>query len=242
MDAVLKPLKAESLQDVFIARFEELILSGKFAIGEKLPSERELAMQLGVSRPVVHKGLVELAFKGLITMKPRVGAVVSDYRREGSLALLNSIFRYHQGALTPDLLRGLLDMRMLFEVEIAGKAAIHRENEHLEEMAEILSQERDAASIDAEARTRLDFRFHQQIALASGNPIYPLMLNSFEQVYLNLASQFYGDPEVHERVVSVHERLHRAIERKDVELARSMMRGLLEHGERNLERMLESRK
>jgi GntR family transcriptional regulator, transcriptional repressor for pyruvate dehydrogenase complex len=242
MNTVLKPIKAESLQDVFIARFEELILSGKLAIGEKLPSERELSMQLGVSRPVVHKGLLELEFRGLIALKARSGAVVNDYRREGSLALLNSIFRYHQGALTPDLLRGLLEMRMLFEVEIAGKAADHRENEHLEVLAEILTQEREAGEITAEARTRLDFQFHQQVALASGNPIYPLMLNSFEQVYLNLASQFYGDPQVHEWVVNVHERLYGALKRKDMKAAKRAMRDLLEHGERSLERMLESQK
>ena len=51
MKDILKPLKADSLVEVFISRFEDLILTGKVAIGQKLPSERELALQLGVSRP-----------------------------------------------------------------------------------------------------------------------------------------------------------------------------------------------
>src|SRR5512137_2428558 len=84
MKEILKPLKADSLVEVFISRFENLILTGKIAIGQKLPSERELALQLGVSRPVVHEGLVDLAAKGLVTMKPRVGTMVNDYRKEGS--------------------------------------------------------------------------------------------------------------------------------------------------------------
>ncbi len=88
------PIKAESLKDIFVSRFEELILSGKLSIGEKLPSERELALQLSVSRPVVHEGLVELASKGLITLKPRVGATVNDYRKEGSPDILFSLFEY----------------------------------------------------------------------------------------------------------------------------------------------------
>jgi len=63
MQELLKPIRTESLKDVFISRFEELILSGSFPVGQKLPSERELALQLGVSRPVVHEGLVDLAAK-----------------------------------------------------------------------------------------------------------------------------------------------------------------------------------
>ncbi|MBU1181685.1 MAG: GntR family transcriptional regulator, partial [Proteobacteria bacterium] len=55
----LKPVKADSLKDVCVTRFEELIISGKLFPGQKLPSERELAMQLGVSRPVVHEALVD---------------------------------------------------------------------------------------------------------------------------------------------------------------------------------------
>ena len=54
MQELLKPIRNESLKEIFIKRFEELIISGKFSVGQKLPSERELALQLGVSHPVVH--------------------------------------------------------------------------------------------------------------------------------------------------------------------------------------------
>ena len=63
MNSMLKPLKAESLKEVFISRFEDLILTGKLAIGQRLPPERELAVQLGVSRPVVHEGLLDLQLR-----------------------------------------------------------------------------------------------------------------------------------------------------------------------------------
>ncbi|MCK7471367.1 MAG: GntR family transcriptional regulator [Desulfomicrobium escambiense] len=62
-----------------------------------------MALQLGVSRPVVHEGLVDLAAKGLVTMKPRVGTFVNDYRKEGSLSIPNSIINYQQGSLDEDL-------------------------------------------------------------------------------------------------------------------------------------------
>ncbi len=54
MQELLEPIRTESLKELFIKRFEELILSGKFPIGQKLPSERELALQLNVSRPVAN--------------------------------------------------------------------------------------------------------------------------------------------------------------------------------------------
>ena len=122
MQELLAPIQSPSLKDVFIERFESLILSGQLKIGQKLPSERELALRLGVSRPVVHSGLVDLEAKGLIALTPRVGAVVSDYRQEGSLALLNSLVAYQQGRLEPDLQQSLLDVRRLFEVETARLA------------------------------------------------------------------------------------------------------------------------
>ena len=85
-DQLTEPLRTDSLKDVFVLRFEELILSGKIKVGQKLPSERELALQLCVSRPVVHEGLVELASRGLVSLKPRIGATVNDYRKEGSIS------------------------------------------------------------------------------------------------------------------------------------------------------------
>ena len=140
MQEHLKPIRTESLKDVFINRFEELILSGTFPVGQKLPSERELALQLGVSRPIVHEGLVDLAAKGLVNLIPRVGTIVNDYRKEGSLSLLTSLVNYLQGDLEPELLTSLLEMRLLFEVETARLTALNRTQEQLESIYVLLRE------------------------------------------------------------------------------------------------------
>ena len=70
------------------------VLSNQLPVGELLPSERELALQMGVSRPVVHDGLMDLASKGLVTIKPRVGTYVNDYRKEGSIAMLSTLINH----------------------------------------------------------------------------------------------------------------------------------------------------
>ena len=239
MQELLKPIKSESLKDICVARFEELILSGKLAIGQKLPSERELALQLRVSRPVVHEGLVDLAAKGLVSMKPRVGTVVNDYRKEGSLSLLTSLVNYHQGRLDAGLLDSLLEMRILFEVETARLAALNRDGEHLEAFEQILEKQKAISFDQTQKITELDFDFHLLIALATGNRIYPLLLNSFKQFYCNLARQFFSNPQVVETVFRFHQDMVSAIRKKDAVQAAAIMRDMLAHGEAHLKNMIE---
>jgi len=235
MQELLKPIRAESLKDVFIRRFEDLILSGKFPIGQKLPSERELALQLGVSRPVVHEGLVDLAAKGLVTMIPRVGTLVNDYRKEGSLSILASLVNYHQGNLETGLLISLLEMRLLFEVETARLAALHRDRDQLESLRTLLLEEDRINQRDVGAICELDFDFHHLIALASGNHIYPLLLNSFKHCYANLAGQFFADPTVVPVVFDFHKKMVKAIKDKNEKSAARIMRRMLDHGAENLQ-------
>ena len=234
MQELLKPIRTESLKDVFIRRFEELIFSGTFPVGQKLPSERELALQLGVSRPVVHEGLVDLAAKGLVTLIPRVGTIVNDYRKEGSLPLLTSLVNYHRGDLEPELLTSLLEMRFLFEVETARLAALNRTQDQLESFYRLLHQEDETAIDNVEKISELDFDFHHLVAISSGNHIYPLLLNSFKHCYINLAGQFFSDSILVPEVFSFHKKLVSAFEVKDEKTAVVIMRQLLNHGAEKL--------
>ncbi len=235
---MLRPIRKESLKDVFVTRFEELILSGKLSIGEKLPSERELALRLGVSRPVVHDGLMDLVSKGLVSMKPRVGTVVSDYRKEGSLAILSSLVNYHNGRLDPRLFESLVEMRMLIEVETARLAASRRSREHLETLKGLLQEEAEVGSGEVERIAEVDFRFHHSIAMATDNFIYPLLLNSFQQIYTSLTKRFFSDPEMVCVVFGFHRELVEAIEDRDQEAAGGIMTRLLVHGRDRLKAMM----
>lgn len=235
---MLKPIRKESLKDVFVTRFEDLILSGKLSIGERLPSERELALRLGVSRPVVHDGLMDLVSKGLVSMKPRVGTVVSDYRKEGSLAILTSLVNYHNGRLDPRLFESLVEMRMLIEVETARLAASRRSREHLEALRDLLKEESEVGAQEIEKIAEIDFRFHHSIAMATDNFIYPLLLNSFRQIYTSLTKRFFSDPQVISIVFGFHGELVRAIEDKDEEMAAEIMTRLLVHGTDRLKAMM----
>ena len=70
-----------SLTDLFVQQIENMILSGELTVGEQLPPARELSLRMGVSRPVISAGLVELEKLGFVEIKARQGVYVSDYRR-----------------------------------------------------------------------------------------------------------------------------------------------------------------
>ncbi len=237
-ESLYAPIIARSLKDEFIERFEALILSGKFTPGERVPSERELGQLFGVSRPVVHEGLRALEARGLVSIESRKGVRVNDYRREGSIEMLLSILNYSGGKLSPGLFDGVLEMRLLFEAETARLAAVRRSEEQLAAIYEVLKRERGANAPSADAVTLLDYDFHLAVALASGNEIYPLLLNSFKRIYKNILRLFYSDPSVVPTVIGYHEKLAAAIAARDEEEARACMLRILSYGEENLRRIM----
>lgn len=234
LESIIEPIRTDSLKEVFVLRFEELILSGKVKIGQKLPSERELALQLGVSRPVVHEGLVELAARGLLSLKPRVGATVNDYRKEGSLTLLASLVQYQKGKLEPELLESLLELRQLLEPAFAGLAARNRTDKQVRELHTLVEKEEAAPRLHTQMITDLDFEFHLLVAVASGNTVYPLLLNSFRPVYTNLSGQFFKDRQVTDAVHRYHRQMAKAIETGNGKKATAVMKEILHHGEKHL--------
>ena len=237
-DENFRPILPRSLKDEFIERFEALILSGKFRPGDRVPSERDLGVLFGISRPVVHEGLRTLESRGLVTIESRKGVRVNDYRREGSIEMLLSILNFAGGKLSPSLFNGVLEMRLLFEVETARLAAQRRSEENLAELRASLERERSAGTFAARAVADIDFAFHISIAIASGNEIYPLLMNSFRRIYQDILEAFYADQSVIGPVFALHSRIVEAIECRDEAGAGAAMLELLRFSETNLPRIL----
>lgn len=228
-------------KDEFIARFESLILSGRFAPGDQLPAERELAESLGASRPVVHAALNELSQRGLVRIEPRRGVFVADWRREGSVEMLLSLMSYAGGDLSPRLFDSLLELRLLFETETARLAARRRTPAQLDALEKVLAKERLLEPREARDVALLDYEFHHDIALASGNDVFPLLMNSLKRIYLQILDRFYVDFTVLPVVFGLHRDLVAEIAAGRGEGAAQAMRNILEYGERTLRRALGSR-
>ena len=171
-------ISAPSLTDLFVQQIEHMILSGELAVGEQLPPARELSLKMGVSRPVISAGLVELEKLGFVDVVPRQGVYVCDYRRKGSVETLVAIMRYHGGALRRNEVRSLLEVRDALECLCLRLVLDQVDLSVLEALAPMLDAIRDAR--DPEVAASRVYDFHHELAVLSGNVLMPLLYHSFQ--------------------------------------------------------------
>ena len=202
------------------------ILSGELKAGDRLPPEREMAEQLGVSRSCVHLAILELAGKGFLESIPRQGTVVCDYRKHptpGSLPLLMS---YGSTDLGKDLFFDMMETRLLLETEAARLACSNIYESTFAQMQEILKY---LAQSDADV-TDLLYRFHYHLVQASGNSIYSMIFRGFEPVLRSLIALHYGDTADLPESIRRHQALLDAISAKDEALAAQLAREIISQG------------
>jgi len=179
---------------------EERIWSGALTPGTRLPSERVLALQYDVSRPVVREALRSLQERGVIEIRPSRGAFV---RAAGSLDLAAHVgsFARQRGATARDLIR----VRAVLEEESARLAAENADSAQAGHLADLVDA-MDAAR-DVVERARCDLAFHSLLARLSGNPVIEIMFGSISALVLEQIIRSVGD-----RSVAVEgEPLHRVV-------------------------------
>jgi GntR family transcriptional repressor for pyruvate dehydrogenase complex len=230
-----KPIEKEQFDsqiDICMKQLERLILSGDWYIGMQLPQARELASQLKVEQPILHEALENMATRGLVDIMPGDGVCVADYRIQGSIEIFSSLMLSKEGKIAPELVVSMMEMRMIVEIETARLAALRRTEEQLETLKQTVSEQNNAELNDFPRLARLDYRFHHQIALASGNLFYPLLMNSFKDVYNRLVVDFFEfvEPQVIKEIFVYNRGLVQAIQHKRPDQATEMMRNVLNHG------------
>lgn len=229
----LEPLSVKSLKEECISRLEKLILTGQVQIGQRLPSERDLAASLGVSRPVLHEAIVDLSSKGLVSISPRRGVFVNDFRVTGSLPLFLTLINYQEGGLDREFINSLISLRQVIETDAVRQAAVHITADMAARLKAHSEVEATSLGEPPETLVDLDFQFHLLVALASENLLYPLLINSFKAIYTNLTGQFYrkfaGSPRVVE-TFDFHTRIVKAVAAHQAEESAALMSELLQHG------------
>lgn len=173
-----------SLTDLFVQQIENMILSGELAVGEQLPSARDLSIRMGVSRPVISAGLIELEKLGFVEIHPRQGTFVADYRRKGTVETLVAIMRYNGGAMRHHEVHSLLQVREALESLCMNLVIDNTNDEQLKEMVPYLEAIHSANHPDDVANAI--FVFHHELAVLSGNMLLPLLYHSFQMESLYL--------------------------------------------------------
>lgn len=182
-------LSAPTLKELFIEQLENMILSGKLSIGEKLPSERELAESMQISRSVVNAGLTEIADKGFLEIVPRSGTYVADYRKKGKLDTLISIMKFNGGSLPDADILSILQIRKVLTA-LALELAIARITDDEIKQLFTCSAQLDKAN-DCTRAAEIVFEFDHLLCIFSGNTLLPLIFYSFKAPNTTLFERFF---------------------------------------------------
>ncbi|SCY81670.1 GntR family transcriptional regulator [Alkaliphilus peptidifermentans] len=156
------------------------ILNGNLKAHSMLRPERELAEMLGYSRPVIHKAIIRLEACGLVTIIPRRGVRVNDYRESGKLGLLESIYNLYRTGISRELNIAMLKF-IQNNLEAILMAIVDGDQEKRVECCAI----QEDCSIDSPEDV---FRWMHSYALYCGNPIYPMLINEFKIGIINVGN------------------------------------------------------
>ena len=182
-------LSSPSLKELFVREIEHMILSGELGTGDKLPSERELAEKMGVSRIVINSGMLELSKIGFVDIVPRKGAYVSDYRRKGTVDTLLAILRYNGGILKKNELKSLLELRLVLEVFALELGIVKLTEEDYSNLSGKLESFRRSNSPRESSESI--FSFHHELCIISGNTMLPLIFYSFKELSTMLWERYF---------------------------------------------------
>ena len=227
----------QSLTSQVIETLKRAVLSGKYQPGDRLPTLREMSELYNVSRSVINAAVVDLESNGYIRIVPTKWIEVADWKAEGNLSILSDLVRF--GLLDTKQLDDLLQARRFLELECVKQACSHASAEDIAKLFALLLEEENER--DPKKRSRYDLRFHYMICKMSGNMVYGIIMNAFEDSSFPLIELFYHDPEVYGFVLEQHRKIACAIEAHRVTEAETQMRLLLEHGETILKKLLQRR-
>ena len=225
--AAFGKISAPSLKEICVQEILTKILSGELKPNDRLPPERELAEAMGISRSSVNHGIMELEAMGFLSITPRRGTVVNDYRAHPTPQSLAAVMRYSSAQMEESLFSDLMATRLLIEVESARLACTHIYDTTLAKMRNLV----DALAQEPEDPTEILYRFHYLLTAASGNSVYSMIYRGFETVLCTLIRQHYSmRGEDIKESAQLHGQLLDAIIQKDEQAAQELARRILTQG------------
>lgn len=186
-----EPIVAPTIKELFVQRLEDMILFGELRPGDKLPSERELADDMKISKTIVHEGIRELARCGFLDVVSRQGVTVADYANSGNLETLLAIMNRSVNHMDKRTICSLLDLRCYLECLALELLAEHHTAEDIATLRSLCKR----AALAMEGKTEESFAealyyYHRTVMKLSGNTITPLILNALITAVLPFWSDY----------------------------------------------------
>lgn len=213
----IAPLIKRSLVDQALERLRWRITEGKWAIGERLPTEPELSAELGISRNTVREAMRVLAFSGLIEIRQGDGSYLRSMT--DPLGTMR--------ALSHCTLAQAQETRQILEVEAIGLAALRRTDDDLKGLREALERSGELYHGDLEAYISADLVFHKRLVDAAHNPALSELYQYFSSIVGAQLRQTLNISPRRQAVFDLHIALLDAVENQDSERAKSLCRQLI---------------
>lgn len=216
----IRPLKRESVTSSIINRLTDLLISGDLKPGDKLPTELELAQQLGVGRNSVREAIKMLSYLGVIEIRRGIGTFVAESMPESVVnpMILGLVFEQKTS-------REIIELRLLIETAI-GEMVIQKAGDDDINKLKAANERLKTAAAHKESSSQqlrdFDIGFHETLLELTdnkplkkvGQAIYALFLASIETTVKQ-------DPE---RAVRNHQLIIEAVEKRDPDLLRKHMK------------------
>lgn len=155
-----------------INQVKQQIIAGTLKPGDRLPSEQELALQLGVSRPTVRESLRALTSMNIVETRHGEGSFVASLQAKDLIEPLNFLLHIDDGAI-----HQLFEARSFIEAGSARLAAEHASDHDIDELRDLVDSYADNID-DFDRCVQLDLAFHRRIADSGNNPILSGLLDS----------------------------------------------------------------
>jgi GntR family transcriptional repressor for pyruvate dehydrogenase complex len=223
----------EAIPSQIIRTLTEYFFSGDFLGGSRLPSERQLAESLGVSRAAVREAIQSLGLLGVVEIRQGDGT----YLKSSGSEILPRVIEWGL-FLGERRIMDLVEARQQIEISLAGLAARRRSDDDVARLEELHAL-MDAAP-DAKAFVELDVEFHSAIGRAARNGALADMLSSITsllRVWMGRSLQAAGETSSSN---AEHRAIVDAIAGKDPRAAQSAMRRHLRNAEKRLRRTLDT--
>lgn len=217
MYAPIQPIK---VFERVAEQIEKRIVDGELRVGDRLPTERDLADQFQVSRTAVREAMKILAQKGLVDMRPGRGTIVIDGAQEAMEDSIGLLMKMKIGeAGSSD---NLVEVRAILETEIAALAAARATEKEIAAMQEAI-RVMDESLNDADAFITADNSFHEALAQATQNALIFTLLNSIVSLLSEQRKQIFAVEGGPQRGQMHHRRIFESVIRRDPVSARAAM-------------------
>lgn len=232
MSASVQRVRRSRLSDQAAAELKRLVATGAYPGGSRLPSEAELAGQLGVTRLTVREALSQLEAAGFTQTRHGSGTYVVDTTEIPTFGLLSELLGAGR-RLTASECLDLMELRSVVGVGFVDALVERVTDDDVAELSRLVDEERSLLSAPDKTVARLaelDFRFNVVLARASQNLFYGLLMRSVRVVHLELGAIIFERNADDGAIVAAHAAIVHALASRRATAVRKSLAAYLDGG------------